>query len=182
VGSLQEYKGHVYLIKACKILKEKRVSFKCVIVGGGEERNSLSSLIEEQNLSDDVSLVGSKTEEEVAEYLSRADCFVLPSIITRSGKMEGIPVVLMEALASRLPVIASDISGIPELVEDHRTGLLVCPRDPAALADKIIWVIDHSADSEKMAQAGYRKVLDEYNLNKNTINLIELFNNHKKPY
>ena len=164
VGSLQEYKGHEYLVKACNLLKEKKVPFKCVIVGGGERQRFLFELINALALQKEVILAGSKTEEEVAAYLSRADCFVLPSIITGTGKMEGIPVVLMEALASKLPVIASEISGIPELIEDNQTGLLVSPQSPDMLAEKIIWMIEHPVESEEMAQAGYQKVLEEFNL------------------
>jgi glycosyltransferase involved in cell wall biosynthesis len=138
---------------------------------------NLLELIKKMDLTDQVHLIGPKTEEEVAELLSAADCFILPSIITRSGKMEGIPVVLMEALASHLPVIATNISGIPELIEDRKSGLLCPARDAAAIAQKILWVHDHPRESAALAETGYRKVIDEFSLDNSVEALISLFQN-----
>lgn len=175
VGSLQAYKGHKFLVRACGLLKEQGFPFHCRIVGDGELQKELSVLIESLDLSEKVDLVGPKTEEEVAELLAQSDCFVLPSIITRTGKMEGIPVVLMEALASQLPVIASDISGIPELVQHQVSGILVPPEDTAKIAGQIIWVHDHPQESAEMAANGRKIVLNEFDLKKNTLDLANLF-------
>lgn len=180
VGSLQAYKGHEYLIKACRILRDRDVSYRCLIVGGGELKTYLTGLINELNVADQVGLAGPKTEDEVADLLSEFQCFVLPSVITRSGKMEGIPVVLMEAMASRIPVIASDISGISELVVDGTTGLLVPPGDANTLAGKIIWMMDHPGDAGKMVAAGYQKVYDEFDIKACVGLLKELFARFQK--
>lgn len=175
VGSLQEYKGHEYLIKACAILKAQGVPYNCVIAGGGDLYRSLNDLIEKMALSEQVRLLGPQTEEAVTKLLGESDCFILPSIITRTGKMEGIPVVLMEALASRLPVIASDISGVPEIIEDKKSGLLCPPGEPQAIAQKILWVRDHPGEAANMAERGYQKVVNDFNLEKCVLELKNLF-------
>ncbi len=175
VGSLQEYKGHEYLIKACSMLKAEAVPFQCRIVGGGELKEYLSDLVEHLGLGAEVCLVGPKTENEIVDLLTQAQCFVLPSVITRTGKMEGIPVVLMEALASKLPVVASDISGIPEIIQNHQSGLLIPPKDTLAMVQNIIWIRDHPHESEKMAETGCRKVWNEFNMDKIVYSLINLY-------
>ena len=180
VGSLQEYKGHEYLVRACRMLADENVDFKCTIVGGGELMDELTEMIDELNLSAWIELAGSKTEQQVAQLLTQAHCFVLPSVIISSGKMEGIPVVLMEALASQLPVVATQISGIPELIVDMETGLLVPQRDPAALVQKLLWVMDHPQEASLMAAAGCKKVINEFNLEKIVIQLIAQFEELQK--
>ena len=180
VGSLQEYKGHTYLIQACRLLLDEGVDFQCSIVGGGELAADLQRTIEKLGLAEHVSLLGPKTEAEVAHLLAQAQCFVLPSVIIASGKMEGIPVVLMEALASRLPVIATHISGIPELIVDKQTGLLVPPRDSGALMKGMIWMKDHSQEASCMADAGCKKVINEFNLVESVIRLRAQFSELQK--
>ena len=180
VGSLQEYKGHIYLVEACKALAGRGIPFRCKIVGGGELRDPLNDLIRAYELSGQVELLGPKTEDEVADLLAEAECFVLPSVITREGKMEGIPVVLMEALANKLPVIASDISGIPELIVDGITGLLVPQGDPQALAEKMIWVSKNRNEASIMAESGYQKVKDAFSIEKVIVQLQELFIKYQK--
>ncbi len=180
VGSLQEYKGHEFLIKACRILKDSGATFQCTIAGGGELMGALSDLIAQLGLRGEVHLAGAQTEENVAKLLKDADCFVLASIITRTGKMEGIPVVLMEALASGLPVIASEISGIPELVENQKTGLLCTPKDAQAIAEAILWLQAHPKEAARMAEAGRRKVREDFNLEASVKELNDLFSKFEK--
>ena len=175
VGSLQPYKGHIHLIQACASLRDRGFSFHCRIVGGGELYDTLDGEIEQLALDNFVELTGPKTEDEVARLLGDSDCFVLPSVVTPSGKMEGIPVVLMEALAGGLPVIASDISGIPELVRNRESGLLVPAGDAAAIADQVVWMQTHPKEAEKMAAAGRKLVEKEFNIQTNTLDLANLF-------
>jgi glycosyltransferase involved in cell wall biosynthesis len=106
--------------------------------------------------------------------LSEADVVVLPSIPTKSGRREGIPVALMEAMAMGLPVVASAISGIPELVESEHTGLLVPPRDPSALADALQRLIQNREMGHLMGQAGREKVIRRFDLGTNTKQLLRL--------
>jgi glycosyltransferase involved in cell wall biosynthesis len=122
-----------------------------------------------------VELTGPKTEDEVARLLGESDCFVLPSVVTPSGKMEGIPVVLMEALAGGLPVVASNISGIPELIRSRESGLLVPPGNAADLAEQIVWMQTHPKEAQKMAAAGRKLVEKEFDIKTNTLDLANLF-------
>jgi glycosyltransferase involved in cell wall biosynthesis len=180
VGSLQEYKGHAYLIQACRMLLDKKVDFRCAVIGGGKLSADLQRMIEKLNLTEHVALLGPKTEKEVAQLLSRADCFVLPSVVIASGKMEGIPVVLMEALASRLPVVATRISGIPELIMDKQTGLLVPQRDSSALMHAIVWMNEHPQEASRMADTGCKKVIIEFNLVESVTRLRVCFSELRK--
>ncbi|MGH3182629.1 MAG: glycosyltransferase, partial [Streptosporangiaceae bacterium] len=135
VGSLQPYKGHRYLIAACAELRRCGLPVECRIVGGGELESRLRRHIARHRLQGIVRLAGPATETEVVAALAWADAFALPSVVVpRTGKMEGIPVALMEAMAAGLAVVASRISGIPELVTDGVDGILVPPADAPALA------------------------------------------------
>jgi colanic acid/amylovoran biosynthesis glycosyltransferase len=175
ISSLQPYKGQIYLLKACLILKEQGVSFRCRIIGEGEARLALESFIRQNQLEDHVELLGAKSQTEVAHLLPKAHCYVQPSVITLTGKMEGIPVALMEALATELPVIATEISGIPELIRPGKTGFLVPPEDPDAIAEAISKVISNPEQSQLFAKQGRELVTEEFNLVRNTTLLASLF-------
>jgi glycosyltransferase involved in cell wall biosynthesis len=164
-----------YLIEACAILRQKGIPALCKIVGDGEERQTLMSLIEKYDLQGTVELVGAKKQEEVASLLQTADCYAQPSVITPSGKMEGIPVALMEALSSQLPVVASDISGISELVRPNETGYLVPPADPNALASTLEHIYTHPEEARVLGETGRQVVQMEFEIHKNVSELAELF-------
>lgn len=176
VSSLQPYKGQIYLLKACKLLKEHSIEFRCRIIGEGQERHSLESYIKEHGLQKQVLLLGALSQEEVAKLLPSAHCYVQPSVKMPDGKMEGIPVALMEAFASGLPVVATQISGIPELVQPKITGFLVSERNPTALADALQTVYHDLDHANTLAQAGFDLVQAEYELGKNVNQLSKLFN------
>lgn len=133
IGSLQPYKGHRYLIEACSRLVG-RLDVACTIVGEGPERGQLERQLQLRGLEGRVRLAGAKTEQEVSRLLREAHIYVHPSVKEPSGKMEGIPVALMEAMAAGVPVIATRLSGVPELVRDQETGVLVDPESPDQLA------------------------------------------------
>ena len=174
VASLEEYKGHPHLLDACALLRARGVPFRLLLVGEGEERPALERRIAELGLEGSVELLGAQPRDRVAELLSATDVSVLPSVVTASGKKEGIPVVLMEALAMEVPVVATRISGVPELVEDAVTGLLVPERNPAALADALERVQRDPDAARRMAAAGREKVLAEFDLRRNTAQLRDL--------
>ncbi len=174
-GSLQPYKGQRYLVEACALLRERGIPFRCRLIGGGELEADLRERIRALGLEEQVHLLGAKTQNEVAALLAESHCYVQPSVVTPSGKMEGIPVSLMEALASGLPVVATDISGIPELVRPEETGWLVPEKDPAALADALEWVYRHPAEAVRRAEAGRALVWREFSLQKNVEYLTTLF-------
>ena len=179
VGSLQPYKGHVYLVQACAILKQRGIPFHCRIVGDGDLRSLLEVAIEESQLQGSVELLGARTQDKVARLLRTANCYVQPSVITSTGKMEGIPVALMEAMMSRVPVVATSISGVPELVRPGETGWLVPPGDATALADALHEVYNNPAEAERRTDLGYKWVLEEFELSSNVQKLASLFDHSK---
>jgi colanic acid/amylovoran biosynthesis glycosyltransferase len=175
VGSLQPYKGHIYLVKACAELQKRGIPFRCRIVGGGDLRSMLERSISEHHLEGRVELMGPRTQDEVSQLLRTANCYVQPSVITPSGKMEGIPVALMEAMASGIPVVATSISGIPELVKNGDTGWLVPPEDVKALVEVLSQIYTDPSEARKRASSGRRWVLDEFELSSNAKRLSLLF-------
>lgn len=173
VASLQPYKGHRYLIEACARLRME-MEFECRFIGGGELEADLRRRIRELGLEQRIHLLGPQPEERVRKELAEADMFVLPSIQEPSGKMEGIPVALMEAMAAGLPVIASRLSGIPELVEDGRSGILTPPEDAAALA-AAIRCLESPQLRSRMGECGRLTVRRDYDLRRNVTRLAEFF-------
>jgi colanic acid/amylovoran biosynthesis glycosyltransferase len=176
IGSLRSYKGFTFLLDACDLLKKSGIKFRCRIIGDGELRDSLVAKIKSLNIGDVVDMVGPKTQKEVADLLGRVDCYIQPSIITSTGKMEGIPVSLMEAMASELPTIATKISGIPELVREDETGWLVPPGDPQSLVNAIVQVRNNPDEAARRARAGRALVLKEFNIMNTTVLLSDLLN------
>lgn len=181
IGSLQPYKGHPYLIQACALLRDRDIPVRCRIIGGGEEQARLEQMIADTQLEGIVELLGPQPQEEVARLLPTAHCYVQPSIITPSGKMEGIPVALMEALACALPVVATKISGIPELVQPDKTGYLVAPADAQALADTLAAVYAEPDRATRLGKSGQNLVFQEFDLKTNVSSKAALFEKAIQP-
>lgn len=175
VASLQPQKGQRFLVEACGLLRDRGRAVRCTLVGEGEERPALEAQIRALGLEDVVSLLGAQPRDRVVAIVEAADVVVQPSIVLPSGKTEGIPVALMEALAAERAVVASEVSGIPELVVDGVTGLLVAPGDAVALADAIERLLDDAALRARLGTAGRSKVLEEFDLHRNTALLAERF-------
>lgn len=180
VASLQPQKGHRYLVDACRILRSRGIDLRCLIVGEGTERGALLEAISAAGLDDRVRLLGALSRPDVIATLAAADAVALASVRLPSGKMEGIPVALMEAMAMERPVVATAISGIPELVSEEVTGLLVPERDPAALADALDRLRSHRELAARLARAGRERVEQEFDLGRNTARLAELFTANAK--
>ncbi|HSL72358.1 MAG TPA: glycosyltransferase [Longimicrobiales bacterium] len=175
VGSLEEVKGHHYLVEACRLVRAHGISVQAVLVGDGPLRRALETQVAAAGLESCIRLAGWLPRPQVAALLRDADVAVLASCRTRAGKREGIPVALMEAMASGLPVIASALSGIPELVEDGVTGLLVPPRDAAALAAALERLAADPVLRRDLGTRACAKVQHEFNLEQNTRKLLTLF-------
>lgn len=175
IASLEEYKGHAYLMDACSLLARRGIPFRCDLVGGGVLEKRLRASVAAAGLSAQVRFHGRLPQSEVRDILAASDVLVLPSVVTRTGKMEGLPVVLMEALALEIPVVCSGISGIPELVRDGVTGVLVPEKDATALAAGILRQWEDPARAAAMARAGRELVLREYDMRKNAADIAALF-------
>lgn len=175
VGTLHEVKGQAYLIEACRQLHERGLNFECHFVGDGPDRKALTDLVEQAGLSKKIRFHGRLTRDEISRLLLDADVLTAPSVPTRDGRREGIPVVLMEAMGSGVPVIASNLSGIPELVNDQVTGILVPPGDSAALADALERYLKDLKLRHRLGRAGREKVVKEFDLNQNATRLAQNF-------
>ena len=178
VGTLHEVKGQRYLVEACRLLADAGVDVVCTLVGDGPDRAALARQIAAAGLERRVAIGGRRTRAELAEQLRAAHVLVAPSVPTSEGKREGIPVVLMEAMASGIPVVASAISGIPELVEDGVSGLLVPPRDPRAVADALRRLLDDAPLRRQLGAAGREKVVREFDVHTNAAELVRRIRVH----
>lgn len=175
VGRLVEMKGFGDLISACALLRGGGIEFRCEIVGDGPLKDELHRQIDDLGLRDCVQILDPVPQEEIRRMLCRATCFVLPCITARDGDQDGIPNVLMEALAARVPAVSCPTSGVPELIEDGKTGLLVTQRDPKGLADGVVRILNDKHLQDFFSENGRKKVEDEFNVRKNAARLMALF-------
>ena len=175
VGRLVEKKGHDDLVKACRLLRDRDVDFRCEIVGDGPLRGALEAQIAAHALEDRIVLLGARTHEHVRDMMQRAAAFVLPCVVSASGDRDGLPTVLLEALASGLPAISTRVAGIPEIIRHERTGLLVEPSAPAALADAMEHLLNDRLLSARLAAGGRQHALRHFDLAANVAALARLF-------
>lgn len=166
VGRFCEKKGFPYLIRACRSLKDMGMDFRCLIVGYGPLRDELDALIGELNLRGCVSLREKMTQDELVGVYRKADVFVLPCLVTGDGDRDGIPNVLIEAMAQRLAVVSTDVSGIGELVTHMENGLLAPEKDADGLAAAMEMLLRHPELRRKLGDRGREKVLNVFSLEK----------------
>jgi glycosyltransferase involved in cell wall biosynthesis len=175
VGRLVEKKGFTYLISACKILAQKGCQFTCEIIGNGELETELRSQIEQDNLEAYVSLIGPRPQKELKQELQQAAVFTAPCIIGKDGNRDGLPTVLLEAMALGTPCISTDVTGIPELIRDRDTGLLVAQEDPQSLAIALEELLNDSNLRVSLATSARKLIEREFDIQQNTIQLRQLF-------
>jgi glycosyltransferase involved in cell wall biosynthesis len=175
VGTLHEVKGQAHLLRALARLEPGGPPVRCRIVGEGPDRAALERLVTTLGLGERVELLGGRSRLEVADLMRDSDVLVAPSVPTRAGKREGLPVVVIEALASGLPVVASDLSGIPEIVEDGVTGFLTPPGDDAAIAAALERLRRDPALGRRLGDAGRDRVLEEYDQARGAAWLVDRF-------
>ncbi|HEX4052889.1 MAG TPA: glycosyltransferase family 4 protein [Tepidisphaeraceae bacterium] len=164
VCRLVEKKGIDTLIVATAELNRRGIPARLSIAGDGPDRRRLEKVAEEQNCQDQISWLGAVSNAQVFPLLGEADIFALPCRQDSNGDRDGIPVVLMEAMASGTPVIAGDLPAIGELVEDGVSGLLVKANDSAGLADKLAMLWGDPKLRRRLAEAGRKKVESEFSL------------------
>lgn len=176
VGSLLPRKGVDVLLRALIILKG-RSDWNLTVFGGGSEATRLKAMADE-SLAGRVTFFGPAKMAKVKQALFAAEIVVVPSVTDSLNRSEGIPVVSMEALAAECPVIASRLSGIPELIEDGVSGYLFDPGNAVELAEKILYVIEHYVEARSVARRGRERVLESYNIDKNAAELLKLIEEH----
>jgi sugar transferase (PEP-CTERM/EpsH1 system associated) len=158
VGNLFAVKGHTYLLKACKAVVGAYPNILVLIAGEGDQLGALEKEASDLGIAANVRFLGFR--DDVPALLHAMDVFVLPSL------SEGLPLAILEALALGKPVVATHVGGIPEVVQDGLTGFLVAPKDPQALAEKILLLLRHPETASDLGRAGRRRVEDAFSIKK----------------
>ncbi len=175
VGRLDPIKGFDVLIDAVAELAQQGRRVQCRIIGEGPLRAEMQARIARLGIADRVTLVGAIPQAEVRAALYEASIFTLPSVVTPDGNRDGIPVSLMEAMAAGAPVVSTRVSGIPELIEDGREGLLVPPGDAPALARALAQFLDDAELGRRLSEAARAKIEREFDAALEGRKLLQLF-------
>jgi glycosyltransferase involved in cell wall biosynthesis len=174
VGRLVSFKGFEDLIDACSELARRQIDFVCDIIGDGPLRDTLHAKIEHLNLLSRVSLLGSLSQDAVLENLRSADIFALPSTTDAQGATDVFPTVILEAMASSRPVVSTRLAGIPELVIDGQTGVLVPPGDSTQLAHALEQLLRAPELRARFGQAGRARMEGCFQIGKTVTPLVEM--------
>ncbi len=176
VGRFVAKKGFVYLVEACRKLQDMGIDFKCQIVGAKDEHYELTQqMIQSLGLRDTVILKSEMTQNELKDIYQTANIFALPCQIMSNGDRDGIPNVLVEAMAMGIPVVSTDISGIPELIHHEKNGLLIPQRDPDALADALRRLLQDEGLRKKLGQASRETICSTFDSDRTSGSLKQLF-------
>ncbi len=158
-------KGLTHLVEACRILATRGVAVRCTIAGSGPLADPLREQIRAASLDDRVQLTGkAMPQEDFPAFLHTADVFCLPCVKAPDGDMDGLPITLMEAMACGVPAVSTRLVGIPDLVIDDETGVLVEPGDPVALADALQGLLADPGRAARLAEAGRHHVQAQFNV------------------
>ena len=152
-------KGQIYLLQAVSLLKKESSDLRVIIIGDGELRGELEAHTKALDITTQVIFTGSRDHRETLRLLSGMDMFVFPSL------WEGFGLVLLEAMALKKPIVASNVSAIPETVRHKETGLLVLPENSEQLADAITELLQNSFLSNEMGISGYRRLQQDFSVN-----------------
>lgn len=181
VGTMHEVKGQTYLLRAVRKVIDQHRSVQLHFIGDGPDLAKCRQLSNELGLNDVTTFHGHMRRSDVLMHLAHADIVVAPSVPTRDGRCEGIPVALMEAMASGAAVVASRLSGIPELVRDELNGLLVAPGDVDGIAQAIDRLIVDSSLRRALAMAARQTVVEDFNQELSARQLATAFLGVRRP-
>ena len=177
VGRLVEKKGFPDLIAACAQLKQAGWQFRCAIYGEGSLHSQLSAQIAQLDLANEVTLAGERGQAELIPIFQRAALFALTPFVTEDNDRDGIPNVLVEAMACGLPVVSTAVAGIPELVRHGENGMLITPHDIDALADALATLLGDQPRREQMGAAARATVVAHFDLRAAGRQIAALFQN-----
>lgn len=173
VGRLVQKKGFEDLIRACALLD--RGSFTCRIVGSGPLGPRLQALVDEHGLGDRVFLDGPLPQEQVHRLMQRATVFVAPCVVGSDGDRDGMPTVLLEAMATGVPCVSTRVTAIPELISHGKTGLLADERDAPSLAREMSRILDAPAFGAALALAARGEIETRFNVRRNAADMRKMF-------
>lgn len=175
VGRLVEVKGIEYGLRAVAIAARQYPNLRYEIVGDGPLKASLASLAAKLGIADQVAFLGGCTEDEVRRCYGRGHLFMLPGVVGSDGAEEAQGIVLLEAQAGGLPVLATRVGGIPESVVDGVSGFLVGERDVEALAERLVWLIEHPQRWAEMGRAGRAHVEAHFDIEQLNDRLVAIY-------
>ncbi len=162
VGRLIEKKGFAHLVRAVGLLRDSGLDVRCRIAGDGPEEAPLRAEIARLDLAAHVKLVGPLRQDDVREQMRRSACVVLPCVQAKDGNVDALPTVLLESMACQCPTISTRISGVPEIIEHGRSGLLVEPQDDAGLAEAIRAALTDESLARRLAEGGRRRAEERF--------------------
>jgi colanic acid/amylovoran biosynthesis glycosyltransferase len=176
LGRLVEKKGFGVLLDACGMLKSRGVPFRCVIAGDGPLDRPLRDHAARLALQSDVEITGKALlQEELPAFLDGGDIFAQPCVWSKDGDADGTPRTLMEAMASGMPAVSTRVAGIPDMIDDGRTGILVDPEDPLHLADALERLIRDPGLASRLAEGGRRYMEQKFEIHRCLEPLAALF-------
>lgn len=162
VGRLDPIKGFATLVEALALLKSRGLDFRCRLLGSGPLDAELKAQAQARGVADRIDFTGAQPQDVVRGWMGEAGLFVLPSEVAADGNRDGIPVALMEAMATGCPVVSTRVSGIPELIENEQDGLLVDPRQPHALADAMQRLLEDAMLRSHVARGARTRIEKEF--------------------
>jgi len=169
VGRLHPVKGVKYLIEAMRIIKDKDSYTELIIIGDGEEKKKLQNVVKKIGLSNTITFMGEIPNRKVSKYMTASDILVLPSL------SEGFPNVILEAMASGIPIVATGVGGVPEIMEDGVNGFLVEPGDPTQIAQKVLFLLNNKKTMKMISDNNKKLVNQFYNWKKITLQLENVY-------
>ncbi len=175
VGRMVEKKGFPVLVEACKVLADRGRTFECRIIGSGLLEEELRSRIHALGLESVVEMAGPRPQSEIKGEIRAASAFAAPCVESRDGDRDGLPTVLLEAMALGTPCVSTDITGVPEVVRDGETGLMVRQNDATALADALERLLDDSRLRVRLAGNARSVVEEDFDVRRNAAKLREVF-------
>lgn len=174
VGRLVEKKGFAELIQACGLLKSRGRQFRCEIAGGGVLNAELRQLIEQLDLSGQVVMLGPQPQGEIRRKLHQAAILAAPCVVAADQDRDGLPTILLEAMAMGTPCISTDVTGIPEVLHDGKTGLFAAQGDVQGLADACEKLLDDESLGVQLAQNARRQIEDHFDITNNAASIRQL--------
>ena len=181
VGRFVRKKGFDQLLRAARLLSDGGIDFHLTIAGDGLLRWRLKWLAHHLGIAERVSFPGFVPHDAVAALFAASDIFIMPCVVAPSSDRDGLPTVILEALLHRVPVVTTAVSGIPELIEDGVTGLLVGERDPAAIAAAVRRLIDDREEALAMAERGRARVRQQFDPERNHRDILTLYQQLVRP-
>jgi glycosyltransferase involved in cell wall biosynthesis len=174
VGRYVEKKGFDILIDACAVLHERGVHFQCDIIGGGPLQEVLERMVCDRNVGTFVRILGPRSQDEVRRALAESQVFALACQPDGEGGSDNLPTVIAEAMLTGIPCISTNLAGVPEMIDDGVNGLLVEPRNAAALADGLERLLVDREFAERLAQAGLASAKEKFSIERSVRELREL--------